>query len=57
MHLDRRLDFRLRTKERARIMRAVKHNPEKYFSVSHFIRCGILKQLNEVEEDDKNSDI
>lgn len=52
MNFDERTDFRLRYVELEQIRNAIINNPDQFDNISHFIRCAIIKLLNEVKKDE-----
>lgn len=47
MNFEDKTNFRLREEEFLKIKLVIKQKKDKYSSVSHFIRCAIIKQLKE----------
>ena len=47
MNFDDKTNFRLREEEVLKIKLVIKQNSDKYATVSHFIRCAVIKALSE----------
>jgi len=53
MYFSKRLSFRIRSDEIKQVKQILKSNRYKYFNESHFIRCAVLKLINEEKNEAK----